>query len=81
MNALTRRPNGTMLPGHTPNPGGRPVTAIQELRAKYLPRLDELMEELWELATPYAVGLLRPRHHRPRRRNPEARDEFPPSHP
>ena len=50
MNALTRRPNGTMLPGHTPNPGGRPRTAIEELRTKYLPRLDELMEGLFELA-------------------------------
>jgi hypothetical protein len=51
MNALTRRPNGTMLPGHTPNPGGRPRNAIEELRAKYLPRVDELMEALFALAT------------------------------
>jgi hypothetical protein len=47
----TRRPNGTVLPGHTPNPGGRPVTAIQELRARYLHHLPGLMEGLFELAT------------------------------
>ena len=49
MNALTRRPNGTMLPGHTPNPGGRPRTAIEELRARLLPRLPEFMDGLIEL--------------------------------
>jgi hypothetical protein len=51
MNAPTRRPNGTMLPGHTPNPGGRPRTAIEELRARYLPRLPEFFDGLVELAT------------------------------
>jgi hypothetical protein len=30
---------------------------------------------------PYAVALLRPRHHRPRRRAPKPRNELPPSHP
>jgi hypothetical protein len=31
---------------------------------------------------PHAFGLLlRPRHHRPRRRVPEPRDEIPPPHP
>jgi hypothetical protein len=54
MSALTtlrqRRPDGTLLPGQPAiNPGGRPVTAIQELRAKYLPRLDEFMDALVEL--------------------------------
>ena len=51
MNAPIRRPNGTMLPGHTPNPGGRPRTAIEELRARYLPRLPEFFDGLVELAT------------------------------
>jgi hypothetical protein len=51
MNALTRRPNGTMLPGHTANKGGRPAHSIASIRERYLPRLDELMEELVELAT------------------------------
>ena len=51
MNALTRRPNGTMLPGHTANRGGRPAHSIASIRERYLPRLDELMEELVELAT------------------------------
>ena len=50
MNAPIRRPNGTMLPGHTPNPGGRPRTAIEELRARLLPRLPEFMDGLIELS-------------------------------
>jgi len=29
---------------------------------------------------PHPVALLRPHHHRPRRRAPEHRDELPPSH-
>jgi hypothetical protein len=54
MSALTtlrqRRPDGTLLPGQPAiNPGGRPVTAIQELRAQYLPRLGEFMNALVEL--------------------------------
>jgi len=35
-----------MLPGHTPNPGGRPRTAIEELRARYLPHLPDGLVEL-----------------------------------
>jgi hypothetical protein len=31
------------------NPGGRPRTAIEELRARYLPRLPEFMDALVEL--------------------------------
>ena len=55
MNALTtvrqRRPDGTLLPGQPAiNPGGRPVTAIQELRARLLPRLPEFMDSLIELS-------------------------------
>jgi hypothetical protein len=49
MTALTRRPNGTMLPGHTPNPGGRPRTAIEQIREKYGHRIPELIENLFEL--------------------------------
>jgi hypothetical protein len=49
--AVRRDANGRLLSGVSLNPGGRPVSAITELRAKYLPRLDELMEELMELAT------------------------------
>jgi len=51
MNAPTRRPDGTMMKGFSANPGGRPTNSIASLRERYLPRLDELMEELWELAT------------------------------
>jgi hypothetical protein len=49
--AVRRDANGRLLSGASLNPGGRPVSAITELRARYLPRLDELMEELMELAT------------------------------
>jgi hypothetical protein len=51
MNAstVTRRPDGTVLPGSLLNPGGRPRTAIEELRAKYLPRLPEFMDRLVDL--------------------------------
>jgi hypothetical protein len=51
MTAPTRRPNGTMLPGHTANRGGRPANSIASVRERYLPRPDKLMEELVELAT------------------------------
>jgi hypothetical protein len=46
-----RRPNGTLLPGQPAmNPGGRPRTAIEQLRARLLPRLPEFMDGLIELA-------------------------------
>jgi hypothetical protein len=49
MNAPARRANGTVLPGARLNPGGRPRTAIEELRARLLPRLPEFMDGLIEL--------------------------------
>jgi hypothetical protein len=49
MNAPARRPNGTVMPGTVLNPGGRPRTAIEELRAKYSHRLPELFESLFQL--------------------------------
>ena len=51
MNApIARRPNGTLLPGRAAlNPGGRPRSAIEELRASLLPRLPEFMDVLIEL--------------------------------
>ena len=49
MNALTRRPNGTMLPGHTPNPGGRPRSTIEQVREALLPDLPLFLERLAEL--------------------------------
>jgi hypothetical protein len=46
-----RRPDGTLLPGQPAmNPGGRPRTAIEELRARLLPRLPEFMDRLIELS-------------------------------
>jgi hypothetical protein len=46
---IPRRANGTVMPGYTANPGGRPKTAIDELRARYLPRLPEYLEALDKL--------------------------------
>jgi hypothetical protein len=44
-----RRPDGTLLPGQPAlNPGGR-TRAIEELKARYLPRLPEFMDGLVEL--------------------------------
>jgi hypothetical protein len=39
-----------MMPGSVLNPGGRPRTAIEELRARLLPRLPEFMDGLIELS-------------------------------
>jgi hypothetical protein len=49
MNLPARRPNGTMMPGSVLNPGGRPRNAIEQLREKYMHRLPELLEGLFEL--------------------------------
>jgi hypothetical protein len=46
---IPRRANGTVMPGYTANPGGRPKTAIDELRARLLPRLPEYLEALDKL--------------------------------
>jgi hypothetical protein len=44
-----RRPDGTLLPGQGAlNPGGR-SRAVEELKARYLPRLPEFMDGLIEL--------------------------------
>jgi Fic family protein len=47
--------------------GGTDVSALETILAPCIP--------------PNAPGLLRPRHHRPSRREPEPRNELPPSHP
>ena len=45
-----RRPDGTLLPGQPAlNPGGR-TRAVEELKARYLPRLPEFMDSLIELS-------------------------------
>jgi hypothetical protein len=51
MNApIARRPNGTLLPGGAAlNPGGRPRSDIEELRAQYRHRLPELVNGLFSL--------------------------------
>jgi hypothetical protein len=46
---VQRNARGHLLPGARLNPGGRPVTAIEELRAKYGRRLPELFENLFSL--------------------------------
>ena len=44
-----RRPDGTLLPGQPAlNPGGR-TRAVEELKARYLPRLPELFDNLIKL--------------------------------
>ena len=50
MNApIPRRANGTVMPGYTANPGGRPKTAIETARAQLLPRLSLYLERLDDL--------------------------------
>ena len=51
MNVPARRANGQLIGGQgSLNPLGRPANAIASLRERYLPRVDELMEGLFELA-------------------------------
>ena len=46
---VTRRPDGTLLPGSQLNAGGRPHGAIEEFRARFNPRMPEIAEVLLEL--------------------------------
>jgi hypothetical protein len=51
MNVPARRANGQLIGGQgSLNPSGRPRTAIEELRARLLPRLPEFMDGLIELS-------------------------------
>ena len=49
MNALTRRPDGTMRKGFSANPGGRPRSTIEQVREALLPDLPRFLERLAEL--------------------------------
>ena len=49
MNALTRRPDGTMLKGFSANPGGRPRSTIEQVREALLPDLPLFLGRLTEL--------------------------------
>src|SRR6516225_8346323 len=49
--AVRRAANGRLLSGASLNPGGRPVSAVAELRARYSRRLPELFDDLLEMAT------------------------------
>src|SRR6516164_6656154 len=49
MNALTRRPDGTMRKGFSANPGGRPRSTIEQVREALLPDLPLFLERLAEL--------------------------------
>jgi hypothetical protein len=52
MNAPVRRnARGHLLPGARLNPGGRPVSAVTELRARYSRRVPEVFDRLMEMAT------------------------------
>jgi hypothetical protein len=48
--AVHRAANGRLLSGASLNPGGRPVSAVTELRARYSSRLPELFDALMEMA-------------------------------
>jgi hypothetical protein len=56
MNALNSPPTvrrnarGRLLPGSRLNAGGRPISAITELRARYSRRLPEIFDRLVEMA-------------------------------
>ena len=50
MNVPARRANGQLIGGQgSLNPSGRPRNAIEELRAKYMHRLPELFDGLFQL--------------------------------
>ena len=63
MNApvVQRRPNGQLMPGAAVlNPHGRPKgNAIEQLREKYIGRLDEFFEVLIDLTKLYLQALQR----------------------
>ena len=49
MNApVRRRPDGTLMKGFTANPGGRPLSAVTELRARYSRRVPEILVLWWK---------------------------------
>ena len=51
MSVPRRDANGRLLPGQTSlNPGGRPISAVTELRARYSARLPAIFDELMEMA-------------------------------
>jgi hypothetical protein len=47
---VRRAPNGHLLPGSVLNPGGRPKSAIEEVRALLTPHAPQLVAKLVELA-------------------------------
>jgi hypothetical protein len=49
---VPRRANGTVMPGYTANPGGRPRSLTDTLKEKYRNRLPELMDRLFLLTGP-----------------------------
>ena len=50
MNVPARRANGQLIGGQgSLNPSGRPRNAIEELRAKYMHRLPEMFDGLFQL--------------------------------
>jgi hypothetical protein len=56
MNALSpptvrRNARGRLLPGARLNPGGRPISGVSEIRARYSRRVPEIFDALVEMAT------------------------------
>jgi hypothetical protein len=50
MNApVSRRPDGTLLPGSQLNSGGRPTGSLSEFRARFQPHMPEVAETLLAL--------------------------------
>jgi hypothetical protein len=47
------------MKGFTANPGGRPISAVTELRARYSHRLPELMDNLFLLTGPDYPAMVR----------------------
>ena len=55
MNALSpltvrRNARGRLLPGARLNPGGRPISGVTEIRARFSRRLPEIFDRLMEMA-------------------------------
>jgi hypothetical protein len=52
MNSPVRRnARGHLLPGARLNPGGRPISGVTEIRARFSRRLPEIFDALVEMAT------------------------------
>jgi hypothetical protein len=51
LNSVRRNARGRLLPGARLNPGGRPISGVTEIRARFSRRLPEIFDRLMEMAT------------------------------